>query len=133
MEELKKQIAVLLDKTYGSDRHRLRRIAEELPTMAAAEVSKVRKDVLLWQWEVGVKATIWQMVKEYCYQTGEMPRAIVVGGDIFGTLYNDVNDSLHDVDGSILWRGIRVISSTERTTAYLIGEAMAVPLPPCPM
>lgn len=131
MEELKQQIAVLMDKSYGPERHRLHRIMEQLPEMAEVEISRVSRDIRRWEWEVAVRGAIWQMVAQYLYENDEYPYAIMVGGEAFGAIYCD-KDAQIRCDGGFLWRGILVVRSTDRNTAYLISKATPVPLPMYP-
>ena len=132
MEELKQQIAAVMDKSFGRERHRLQRLMDELPKMTENELSRTRREMQRWQWEVGVRASIWEMVDRYRYETGELPYAILVGREAYGALYCDKDAMFRPDNGEFLWRGILVVRSTERNTAYLIGEAIPVQLPPCP-
>lgn len=132
MEELKQQIAVLLDKCDGPERRRLHWVMEQLPEMAENELSRTRRELLRWQWEVGVRGAIYEMVARYRYENGTSPYAILVGREAYGALCCDKDAQLRLADGSFLWRGILVVRSAERNTAYLIGEAIPVPLPPYP-
>lgn len=131
MEELKQKIAVLMDKSYGPERHRLQRVMEELPHMAEAEISRVSRVIRRWEWENAVRGAIWQMVAQYFYENDEYPYAILVGSEAYDAIYCDKDAQLR-CDGGFLWRGILVLRSTERNTAYLIGKAIPGQLPPYP-
>ena len=132
MEELKQQIAVLMDRTYGPERHHLHRVMEELPHMTEDELSRTRREMQRWQWENIVRGAIWQMVSFYKAEKGELPSAILVGRDLYGAIFYDNDAGLCAAEGCIRWRGVPVILGTERNKAYLIGEAVPVPLPPYP-
>lgn len=132
MEELKQQIAVLMGKSYGPERHKLHEIMVQLPEMKENELTKIRRDMQRWQWEYIVRGAVWQMVSIYRHEKGELPYAILVGRDAYGAIFHDNNTELCAKEGCIRWRGVPVIVGTERNMVYLIGEAIPVQIPPYP-
>ena len=132
MEELKQQIAVLMDKCYGPERHHLHRVMEELPYMADEILSKTRIDVQRWHWDVEVRVAIWKMVERYRYEKGKLPLAILAGREVYEALCGDRGARLTIDALAYYWRDILIVRITDSCTAYLIGEAIPVQIPPYP-
>ena len=133
MEELKQQIAVLMDKSYGPERHKLHEIMVQLPEMTENELTKIRRDMQRWQWEHTVRGAVWEMVAIFKHEKGELPYAILAGRDAYGAICYDNDAELCAKEGCIKWRGIPVIVGADRNAVYLIGEAVHIPLPPYPV
>lgn len=83
-------------------------------------------------WAKAVKAAVNRHIQRGIPVTGDIPKAIIVGGEYQYVFLCDCEDLQLKADGGYLWRGIPVIRSGrhDKVTVVWAMEDIAVPEPP---
>ena len=81
-------------------------------------------------WAKAVRAAVNRHIQRGICVTGDVPKAIIVGGEYQYVFLCDREDLRHTADGGCLWRGVPVIRSGRHNKVSVVWTMEDIIVPP---
>lgn len=83
-------------------------------------------------WAGYIRAKTYRDIQRWMYVTGQVPQAIIVGGEYQYAFMDDAREIQRITDGGVLWRGVPLIRSGARAKVSVVWsmEDLELPQPP---